>query len=432
MRALICTKIRVMNSLCKFIFSPTLGLFFILMSTGVNAFASESKCPEEFEKIDKLVIIKPNSIYKNKSSRICVEKNGGFHVLSKANLVISDAVIFLAEPDGSREQGALATLEPGSFIKMDRVQVKSIGKPIFKEVIEKNKGKLTSHITGVSRLIVGATTPDLGIRLEISKSSFLAEKNYSLGGILIQPSLSEKVHRSGWTTRTMPEMALQRDVINTAGVSGWIKDSKFNKIFTPVALIGANNFEVSNNYFSENPGGNIVASGSGVSIKKNKVIFPGNGYVGDGITIYTYFENSSIDSNIIIGGSCYGIQVSNPEVKNLVVSNNQISSGITNGFHMTNDYKKSNKNIRVFGNYISGNAGFGIGIDSGVRDVLISSNIFAANAKSFGEYDIAISRSAAAIIEEDNLSAVAIDLAWAEKSSPSRTHVNPSLRVLKF
>lgn len=407
-------------------------LFLFIMSIGVSAATSEPKCPANFEEVDRMITIKPNSIYKNKSPKICITKNGGFHVLAKAELVISDAVIVLAKSEKTKEQGALATLEPGSVIKLNNIQIKSIAKPMGKEVIEKNKGKLTSNMTGVGKVIIGATTPDLGIRLEISGSTFSTERDYSLGGILIQPSVSTKTNISGWTTSTMPEMALQRDAIDTAGVSGWIKDSKFTKIFTPITLIGASNFEVSNNYFSQNPGGNIVASGTNVFIKKNRVIFPGNGYVGDGITIYTFFEDSSIDSNIIIGGSCYGIQIANPEARNVVVSNNQISSGVTNGLHITNDYKKPNKNIKIHGNYISGNAGFGIGVDSGVHGVLITSNIFAANARLFGNYDVAISKLATAKIEEDNLSGLGIDPTWAESRLPNRTHVNPSLRVLNF
>ena len=285
---------------------------------------------------------------------------------------------------------------------------------------------------GVSKVIIGATTPDLGVRLEINGSTFLAEQNYSLGGILIQPSISTSTTSSGWRTSTMPEMALQRDALKTAGISGWIRKSKFRKIYTPISLIGVNKFDISNNSFLENPGGNIVTSGAKISITKNKINFPGNGYVGDGITIYALLENSSINSNIIIGGSCYGIQIANPEIRNVSISNNHISSGVTNGLHITNEFRKPNKNIKISNNYISGNAGFGIGIDSGVHGVSIASNVFVANAKLFGEYDIAMSKMAAAQIEKNNLSALGIDPAWTKGRQPDRTHVNKSIRVLSF
>jgi hypothetical protein len=402
------------------------------ISAEAGAISPNLKCTSEFEIINELIIIKPNSSYKNESQKICITENGGFHILDGGELAISNATIILNNDNHPKEQGALATLEPGSTIRMDNVKISAITQPKGKEIRKNHLGKITSHVHGVSKAIIGATTPEQGIRLEINRSTFSVEHNYSLGGILIQPRTSTTVTSSGWSTSTLPEMTPQRDAIETAGVTGWIKNSKFNKIFTPVALVGANNFKIENNYFSENPGGNIVASGRNLSIKENKIIFPGNGYVGDGITIYSILENSSIKSNTIIGGSCYGIQIANPKINNVKIIGNHISSGITSGIYISNDYKKQNKNIEISSNYISGNAGFGIAIESGVGGLLITSNVFSANAKSFGEFDIAKSITANAQIKADNLSAVGIDTTWAEGRQPDRTHVNKSTRVFSY
>lgn len=413
-----------------------ISIFLVLILFAIP-FTSEAKaakpiCGDDFEIIDQLITIKPNAAYTNTSLKICVTKNGGFHVLAGGTLTLKNTKIMLINTHQIKHLGALVTLEPGSNLKIINSQIISTTNSSGKEIIEKTSGGETSRMDGVRKIIIGATSLSLGINLEISESTFTSKEQYSVGGVLIQPRTSVTTTPSGLTTETMPEMAYQKDTIPTAGVSGWIKKTKFEKIFTPIALIGAKNFEISNNKFRKNPGGNIVTSGSNISIKNNEIIFPGNGYVGDGITLYTSFKKSSISGNSITGGSCYGISFYNTEFENVTITKNHISSGITNGLYISNEYKKANTALLVTDNVFTGNSGFGIGIESWVYGVTIDSNTFIGNATDFGGYDIAVSTGAEVEIGEENISAAKIDPKWAKERKPNRTHVNEHINVFRY
>lgn len=99
---------------------------------------------------------------------------------------------------------------------------------------------------------------------------------------------------------------------------------------------------------------------------------------------------------------------------------------------MSNNKKFKSHGLLIKENHFTANAGFGVGIDSDVSGVTLASNYFIGNASSFGDFDIAISNTAVAVVKDDNISAQKIDPNWAKERSPNRTHVNESIRVLRF
>jgi len=95
---------------------------------------------------------------------------------------------------------------------------------------------------------------------------------------------------------------------------------------------------IRNNELRRNSFGNIVASNSSkLKITNNKVIFPGNGTSGDGLTVSGGVDIEILD-NEVIAGSCYGIwliSTSKSPLSEIIVKNNIITDGITSGIYIS-------------------------------------------------------------------------------------------------
>jgi hypothetical protein len=390
--------------------SKSLTLLFLFIATSNVAFGSEqteSECDPSAFRVSKLITVSSSFSFDKKKSNICFEKDGGFHVRTGGTLNLKDLKITLTKNSPTVESNGFIKLEPGSTLKLNRVKIISKYNVKIQETKDNTSGAL--GITGSINIIKGSTSEKLGVRLEVFDTQLISENLFSTGGISIR-----SFRRSA------------------KPVTGWIMNSEFDSVWTPILVLNANQFKINNNNFKKSPGSNIVVSGSNVTIDNNNIIFPGNGYIGDGITVYESLKNSRIINNNISGGSCYGIWFYNAEFHNILVSQNLISSGVTNGINISNDKKLKNKNLLITENHFTGNAGFGVGIDKDVSGVTLSSNYFIGNARLFGNNDISISNTASAIIDGKNISAEAIDTEWAKTRDPFRTHVNKSLNILRY
>lgn len=388
-----------------FLFSKSFALLLLFTTFSGMAFGSEQpqlSCDPSAYKISKQITVTSKYSLGKKKNHICFEKNGGFLVLAGGKLELQDKEIILL----SNNNKALIKLEPGSSLRINRVKLNSKYATEIKETKD-SSGAL--GITGSINIVSGSVSQKLGLRIEISDSKFAAENTYSTAGISIMSTVE-----------------------NPKPVTGSITNSKFKNIWNPVLILDAKKFEVSRNIFKKNPGSNIVISGSEVLLSRNDIVFAGAGYIGDGITVYKSLKNSQIVRNNITGGSCYGIWFYNAEFHNVLVANNRISLGVTTGINITNDKKLKSDNLLIKENHLAGNAGFGVGIDKDVSGVTLTSNYFIGNAASYGNNDISISNTASAIIEDNNISAQPIDPEWAKVRDPYRTHVNQSLKILKY
>ncbi|NYH06970.1 right-handed parallel beta-helix repeat-containing protein [Pseudomonas moraviensis] len=378
-------------------------LFSISSGVAIGSEQTESACDPSAYKISKQITVTSKYSLSKKKNKICVEGNGGFHILPGGTLELKDKEITLL----SNNNEALIKLEPGSSLRINRVKINSKYITKVKETKDSNSGAL--GITGSINIVSGTTSQRSGLRIEISDSKFVAENTYSTAGISITSTAE-----------------------NPKPVIGSITNSKFKNIWSPVLVLNAQKFEVTSNILKKNPGSNIVISGSEVLISRNDIVFPGAGYIGDGITVYESLKNSQITRNNITGGSCYGIWFFNSEFHNVLVANNRISLGVTTGINISNDKKIKSDNLLIKENHLAGNAGFGVGIDKYVSGVTLTSNYFIGNAASYGNNDISISNTASAVIEHNNISAQSIDPEWAKIRDPYRTHVNPSLKILNY
>ena len=70
-----------------------------------------------------------------------------------------------------------------------------------------------------------------------------------------------------------------------------------------------------------------------MNISNNKIHFPGNGTSGDGMTLSS-LSNVLIDSNQIIGGSCYGIALGGKN-GSITFNENLISDDITSALYFS-------------------------------------------------------------------------------------------------
>ena len=393
-----------------FALSKSLTLLFLFIATSSAVFGSEqieSECDPSALKISKRITVTSSFFFNKKQRKICIENDGGFHVRAGGELKLEGVKMTLMNNSPLIEGHGLIELDPGSTLKLKHVQIISKYKVNIKETKDSITGAL--GISGSVNIIKGSTSEKLGLRVEISDTQMISKNQFSTGGVLIQPPR-----------------------INTKPVTGWIINSKFDGIWAPIMVLNAKQFKISNNSFKKNPGSNIVISGSDVAINDNDIVFPGSGYIGDGITIYESLKNSKITNNNISGGSCYGIWFFNSEFHNILVSHNRISSGVTNGLNVSNDKKLKSDSLLITENHFTGNAGFGVGIDKDVSGVTVSSNYFIGNARLFGNNDISISNTASAVIDDENISAQAIDTEWAKTRDPFRTHVNQSLKILRY
>lgn len=385
-------------------------ILFALSLQQSNALSAEkitTGCDVNALKVSKPIMIFSKTVFNGNPASICVEGHGGFRVRSGGILIIKNTTVTLSSNATNTTGAAFIKLDPGSTLRLTQVKLISNLETATKETIDNNTGGL--NIEGSAYAITGETEKKLGIRLEISDSFLISKQAYSTGGVSIKPLTK-----------------------NAKGVSGWIVNTRFENIWSPISLLGAKGFKISSNLFKRNPGNNISISGSDILISKNEIVFPGNGYIGDGITVFNSLSESRILENNITGGSCYGIWFYDSRFKNILVSHNRISSGITNGLNVSNNKKYKNFGLLIKDNHFTGNGGFGVGIDSGVSGVTLSSNYFIGNAASFGDFDIAISSAAVATVKDDNISAHKIDPNWAKELSPNRTHVNKALKVLMF
>lgn len=386
------------------------GILLIISVWAKNAFSAEKTttgCDVNAFVVSKLIMVNSETVFNGNPASICIEGYGGFRVRAGGKLILKNTTVTLLHNASNKTGAAFIKLDPGSALRLTRVKIISNLETATKEAVDKNTGAL--NIEGSENVIAGETARDLGVRLEISDSFVISKHAYSTGGIFIKPSTK-----------------------NAKGVSGWIVNTRFENTWSPIKLYGAKNFNVSNNVFKRNPGTNISISGTDVLISKNEIVFPGNGYIGDGITIFNPLSESRILENNITGGSCYGIWFYNSRFRNILVSRNRISSGVTNGLNVSNNKKFKSHGLLIKENHFTANAGFGVGIDSDVSGVTLASNYFIGNASSFGDFDIAISNTAVAVVKDDNISAQKIDPNWAKERSPNRTHVNESIRVLRF
>ncbi|NOR68915.1 MAG: hypothetical protein GQ532_04350 [Methylomarinum sp.] len=133
--------------------------------------------------------------------------------------------------------------------------------------------------------------------------------------------------------------------------------------------------EIKDNYFYRNSFGNIVFSyANNVTVNNNKILFSGNGTSGDGMTL-SNLQNTIIDSNQIIAGSCYGIAIGGNN-KKLKITNNLISDDITSALYFKP--MSSYKTIEIKNNIFLNNDSWSIAFNKNTifKDLIISNNIF--------------------------------------------------------
>jgi hypothetical protein len=124
--------------------------------------------------------------------------------------------------------------------------------------------------------------------------------------------------------------------------------------------------------------GNLVVGGSRVTVSRNQLIAPGNGTAGDGITVDA-IEDSLIERNVIVRGSCYGISFKST-AKRVVVRNNLIAGGVTTAIHIRALEKgvPRSEDLRVEENILLGNRGWGLAA-LGVDGLTVRGNVFQDN-----------------------------------------------------
>lgn len=212
-------------------------------------------------------------------------------------------------------------------------------------------------------------TPEL-TSISVSSSEFLNQQRYSIGAIGIwgHPLGSDSVAADG------------------SGITGKIVGNVFTNFHGAIQGRGLRQFTIENNLLQNVSFANIAASGVDITIGYNKIFYPGSGTTGDGITSLDRLTDSSIVGNTIVGGSCYGILMHVGFGKNIEVSGNTITNGITSALMIRAETVSGAPGlidgISVRHNVFLQNNGFGLATQGDVRGEIMA-NHFDGNAPRF-------------------------------------------------
>ncbi len=239
------------------------------------------------------------------------------------------------------------------------------------------------------------------VKVEILDNNFENRNLYSAGAIKL-------------STRENGE-SLSLTELNSTYVAGKISANKFSGFHGAIFLYGGNGFNISGNFFEKNSYLSIIAGGKGVDILNNRILYPGNGATGDGITIHGIMVDGNVSGNLIYSGSCYGIWVLVNEAKNIKITDNTLVNGITSAIYLSKIKKNDDgaiDGVLIQGNIMTGNAGFAVAIEDG-RDVTIVKNHFEGNAAGFPA-QIFMSSSAHGVVAKGNTSAKKLTPEWSK------------------
>ncbi|WP_131108399.1 right-handed parallel beta-helix repeat-containing protein [Pseudomonas sp. Sample_10] len=214
------------------------------------------------------------------------------------------------------------------------------------------------------------------------------------------------------STRKKDEL-LRVSELDNVFVRGGILRNRFVGFHGGIFINGGNKVLISDNVLMKNSYLAIIAGGKNIQITNNRILYPGNGTTGDGITVYDVMIDGRISGNLIYAGSCYGIWVLANHVNGLDIQRNTILNGITSGIYMSaKDVGGYIGNVLVKYNVITGNAGFAVAVENG-QDVAISNNHFEGNAAGFSA-QLYVSKLAKNITVKGNTAAKKITPEWAK------------------
>ena len=146
-----------------------------------------------------------------------------------------------------------------------------------------------------------------------------------------------------------------------------VRDNEIRNFHGAVYLNGVDGGEIVRNTLFRNSFGNIVLTGRNLLVAENRVIFPGNGTSGDGIT-FGGSESVVLENNIVSNGTCYGIWFVT-SVSQVTVTGNVFHAGITSAIN----FEPARVNVLGLGTE-TGSAIFNF------EDIAVEGNLFSHNA----------------------------------------------------
>ena len=242
---------------------------------------------------------------------------------------------------------------------------------------------------------------DLGgaMGIAILNSHFFNVQPYAAGALALTQSIKGKV---------------------SPKLKGKIEGSEFHGFHGVIVANNLDGFSIAENSLVRNSFSNIFVHGDSVNIKGNKILFPGNGTTGDGITALGKFTNSMVVNNSIFAGSCYGVLIRGKDISGLTISGNSIVNGISSAIYVEGSEDNAS-GVSVSGNMIAGNYGFAV-VFVGVEESVVESNNFSDNAKGF--LSQIYMESSSRVLLRDNLTAPALTPEWAKGLQLYRSHVS--------
>ena len=323
--------------------------------------------------------------------RVVVEKNSK---VSLRNVFIEASEIITVE---SEKSVYLVTVKPGRNTSLVIDDSKFVV-----DIAYENSGLEAPWDQPPKIWVVGIPDVDVdpthAMKLVIRNSNFINEQPYAAGALELLQTASA-------------------DFLPT--LKGEIEGSEFYGFHGVIRANNLQGFTVSGNRLVKNSFANIFVHGDDVTVKSNKIYFPGNGTTGDGITALGKLTDSVIDNNTIFVGSCYGILVRGREVSDLKVVNNTIINGITTAVLVAGAENKA-KDVSVTNNMISGNYGFAVAF-SGVESSKIEGNYFSNNA--IGYPSQVYIESSPNVVLKYNLVAPSLTPEWTKGLKLYRSHV---------
>jgi parallel beta-helix repeat protein len=235
----------------------------------------------EIIKIAPKTLITKNTTYKNVQLDL---SQGSFIVKQHASLTIENCIIkgtvspqnpFLIHV----EQGRLRLIKNKVYVTSKKIVPRPYSTPIYNTLVFSKASA------------------------EISDNYFSIDKRYTVGLLI---------------TYLVPLEANDQFII---------RHNRIKKFHGGFLIRNKTNTLVTDNQFFQVSNGNIfILEGDNASIYNNTILFPGYGYVGDGIDIFAS-EHVRVKENYISSGFCYGILILRS--KDIQIEENIITSGIT-------------------------------------------------------------------------------------------------------
>lgn len=126
----------------------------------------------------------------------------------------------------------------------------------------------------------------------------------------------------------------------------------------------------------------VGISGENITVTDNRIIAPGNGRTGDGVSGLGLLRNCLIARNQIIDGSCYGIWLQCHTMTNVEMSGNYIDHGITHAVYCSHGSRTANwSSVVIADNIITRNVG-GIAVQT-ANGCSVLNNHLQSNFKGF-------------------------------------------------